>query len=95
MAFTISDHTLDKHLYNSHKFDGASVFISKDIMIFCVQECVKRVDTKCRLNTKQALEYKFNFVVGFMSNGKTVSKVRMIYKQQQRRIFVITIYPVK
>ena len=93
MHFYVTDHAFEKHLYNC--YEGASMFYSEHIMMYCISQCVKQVDRKCKLNTKQILEYKFNFVVGCMSNGKLVNNIRMIYKLQKRRIVVVTIYPIK
>ena len=53
MAFTITDHAMEKHLYNSHLYENASMFINKQTMMFCVIQCVKMIEKSCKSNVKQ------------------------------------------
>ena len=72
-----------------------SVFHSKDLMMYCIRECVNSVKLGCKSNRKQSLEKSFDFIVGCMFNGECVKRVRVVYKRLKGKILVVTACPVK
>ena len=70
MAFTVSHHALEKHLYYPDFFQGASAFFDSETMMESIQACLDKPDTITTDTQRTRLEKDFNFSIGFKGYGK-------------------------
>jgi hypothetical protein len=93
MAFTVSYHALEKHLYYPDYFKGASAFFDSETMMESIQACLEKPDTSTTDAQRTRLEKDFNFSIGFKGYGKEESfRIKVVCRKLQNH--VITAYPI-
>jgi len=93
MAFTVSYHALEKHLYYPHFFQGASAFLNSETMMESIQACLDKPDTTMTDAQRTCLEKDFNVSIGFKGHGKGKSfRIKVVRRKLQNH--VITAYPI-
>lgn len=91
MKGCISAHVTQKHLV---KNTDASVFLNKDIMMFCIRQCFNDPDRVKLTSNKFVLEKDMKSNIGVLGYAKTLTnKVRVICNK--KKDFVVSAYPIK
>ena len=83
----ISNH-INKHLDINNQ--DASIFVSKEIMYQCVEECLKEPDILTKCGQRYKVTKSFNMPVGLPSKHK----IKVVFKRKKSATFVITAYPI-
>ena len=83
----ISNH-INKHLDINNR--DASIFVSKEIMYQCVEECLKEPDTVTKCGQRYKVTKSFNMPIGLPNKHE----IKVVFKRTKRVTFVITAYPI-
>ena len=92
MAYIISQHTFDRHVYCRDK--DVFVFTDRETLLYCVYEMMKEIScVYLQKGIKYELKKVFPDNVGKTGNNRKTNCVKYIIKRIGKRIMVVTCYP--